>query len=82
MEVPRLGVELQLQLPAYITATATPHPSCICNLYHSSRQRQILNLLSEARILLRLHGYQSDLFLLSHDKNFLRSLFKETSAHK
>ena len=24
MEVPRLGVELELQLPAYTTATATP----------------------------------------------------------
>ena len=26
MEVPRLGVELELQLPAYTTATATPDP--------------------------------------------------------
>ena len=26
MEVPRLGVELELQLPAYVTATATPAP--------------------------------------------------------
>ena len=38
MEVPRLGVESELQLPAYTTATATRDPSCICNLYHSSRQ--------------------------------------------
>ena len=49
MEVPRLGVELELQLPAYTTATATQDPSCICDLYHSSWQRQILNSLSEAR---------------------------------
>ena len=26
MEVPRLGVELELQLPAYTTATATRKP--------------------------------------------------------
>ena len=35
MEVPRLGVELELQPPAYTTATATPDPSRACNLYHS-----------------------------------------------
>ena len=32
MEVPRLGVELQLQLPAYAKATATQDPSHICEL--------------------------------------------------
>ena len=49
MEVPRLGVKLELQLPAYPTPTATLDPSCICDLYHSSWQSQILNPLSEAR---------------------------------
>jgi len=49
MEVPRLGVELELLLPAYARATAMPDPSCVCNLHHSSWQRQILNPLSEAR---------------------------------
>jgi len=49
MEVPRLGVELELQLPAYTTATATQDLSCICNPYHSSRQRWILNPLIEVR---------------------------------
>ena len=29
MEVPRLGVELELKLPAYATATAMPDPSHI-----------------------------------------------------
>ena len=48
MEVPRLWVELELQLLAYATATIPPDPSHICNLYHSSWQRQILNPLSEA----------------------------------
>ena len=47
MEVPRLGVELELQLPAH--ATATSDLSCICDLHHSLRQRRILNPLSEAR---------------------------------
>ena len=49
MEVPRLGVESELQLLAYTTATATPGPSCICDLHHSSCKHRILNPLSEAR---------------------------------
>ena len=49
MEAPRLGVASELQLPAYVTATAMPKPSCICDLHHSSRQCQILNSLSTAR---------------------------------
>jgi len=49
MEIPRLGVELQLQLPAYITATATQDLSHVCDLHHSSRQHQILNIPSKAR---------------------------------
>ena len=36
MEVPRLGVEWKLQLPAYTTTTAMPDVSCVCNLHHSS----------------------------------------------
>ena len=38
MEVPRVGVEseLQLQLPAYTTTTATRDLSCIGDLHHSS----------------------------------------------
>ena len=47
MEVPRLGIELELQLPA--TAIATQDPSHVCDLHHSSWQRRILNLLSKAR---------------------------------
>ena len=38
MEVPRLGVESELQLLAYTTATETRDPRRICNLHHSSRQ--------------------------------------------
>ena len=47
MEVPRLGVELELQLPA--CATATPDPRLVLELHCSSRQCWILNPLSEAR---------------------------------
>ena len=49
IEVPRLGVKLELQQPAYTTATAMLDPCHVCNLHHSSQQRQILNPLSEAR---------------------------------
>ena len=48
MEVPRLGVESELQLPAYATATATQGPSRVCSLYHSSWQCQIPDPLREA----------------------------------
>ena len=44
MEVPRLGVQWELQLPAYTTATATQVLIRICKLHHSSQQCQ-----SEAR---------------------------------
>ena len=49
MEVPRLGAESELQLPAYATAIATWDLSRICDLHHSSWQCQILNSLREAR---------------------------------
>ena len=49
MEVPRLGVELELHLLAYATATATPDLSRICDLHVNSWQSQILNSLSGAR---------------------------------
>ena len=49
VEVPRLGVQLELLLPPYTTATAMSDPSHICNLKHSSRQCQILNPLNKTR---------------------------------
>ena len=49
MEVPRLGVQSELQLPAYARATATPDSSHVCDPHHSSQQHQILNPVSEAR---------------------------------
>ena len=47
MEIPRLGIEPELQLPA--CATALPDLSHICDLHHSSWQCQLLNPLNEAR---------------------------------
>ena len=47
MEVLRLGVESELQLPA--TATAMQDPSCVCDLHHSSWQHWIPDSLSKAR---------------------------------
>ena len=49
LEVPRLGVKLELQLLAYAIATATPDLSSICDIDHSSWQCQTLNPPSEAR---------------------------------
>ena len=49
MEVPRLGVKLELQLLVYTTATATPDLSRVFDLNHSSWQHLILNPLSKAR---------------------------------
>ena len=49
VKVPRLGVKSELQLMPYATATATWDLSRICDLYHISWQRWILNPLSEAR---------------------------------
>ena len=49
METPRLGIESELQLPAYTTATAISDPSRVCSLHHSSRQRRVPHALSEPR---------------------------------
>ena len=49
MEVPRLGVKLELKLPGYTTATATWDPSRIFHLHHILWQSWIPESLSEAR---------------------------------
>ena len=48
MGVPRLGIQSELQPLVYTTATEPRDPSHVCDLHHSSRQRRILNPLSEA----------------------------------
>ena len=68
MEVPRLGVEAELQPLAY--NTATPDPSRICDPQRSSQQHQIPNPLREAGI--KPASSQSQLQvlnLLSHNGN-------------
>ena len=49
MEVARLRVKPELQLPAFATATATSDPGHVCDLHHSSQPHRILNPLMEAR---------------------------------
>ena len=49
MEVSRPGVQSELWLPAYTTATATWDPKHVWDLHHSTWQCQILNPLIEAR---------------------------------
>ena len=39
IEVPRLGVELEPQLPAYTTATAMPDPSLVINPLSEARDQ-------------------------------------------
>ena len=67
MEVPRLGVDLELQLSAYTTATAMQALSHVCDRHHSSWQRQILNPLREAGSNLHAHGHQLGSLLLHHN---------------
>ena len=64
MEVPRLWVESELQLPAYTTATAMRDLSQVYILHHSSRQGQI-----SVRLNPHPHEYRSDLFPLRHNRN-------------
>ena len=59
MEVPRLGVSSELQLRAYTTATATPDPSRVCDLHHSSWQRLMVNKLIELKTSSFLVGFVS-----------------------
>ena len=64
------GVKLELQLPAYATATATLNPSHTCDIYHSSQQCWILNPLSKARDWTRILMETSQVLnLLSHNGN-------------
>ena len=64
MEIPRLGVESEVQLPACTTGTATPDPSSVCDLHHSSRQCQIPDPLSEASH--RTHGLMDTIRIHFH----------------
>ena len=75
MEVSRLGVESELQLPAYTTATVAQNQSRICDLHHSSKQCWNLNALSKARdqtlILVDTSKVLTSLSHNGNNKNFL-----------
>ena len=73
VDVPRLGVELELQLLAYTTATGTQDPSHIFDLHHSSWQHRILNPLRDTRD--RIHVLTDTSRVhnpLSHNRNSLK----------
>ena len=79
MEVPGLGVELELQMPTYTTATQDPNR--ICDPHHSSRKHQIFNLLGEARdrtssswILVRFVTAETQQELLIHQKKIQKKI--------
>ena len=57
MEIPRLGVKLELQLLAY--ATAIQDLRHVCNLHHSLQQYRILDPLSKARDQTHILGFIS-----------------------
>ena len=73
MEIPRPGVESQLQMPAYTTAVAMQDWRLAFNRRHSSQQHQILNPLSKARnqihILLGISGVHNPLSQNGNSQN-------------
>ena len=73
MEVPRLGVETELQLLAYATATPMHGLSHICVLHHSSQQRRILNPLSRARD--RTHILMDDCYCWATTGTLIKAFF-------
>ena len=76
MEIPRLGVESDLHLSAYTTATATWDPSHFFNVHHRSWQHRILNPPSEARNQTCIFGDTTWVCNpLSHNGNFLSTPF-------
>lgn len=84
-EVPRLGVESELQLPVYTTVTTMQDPGCICNLHQSSQQWQILSPLREARdwtpILMDIvRLVTTEAWWELHNFNFLNLIFTAVSG--
>ena len=75
MQISRLGVKSELQMPAY--AMATPDPSHICDLCHSLNQHQILNPVSKAKDWTHILMDTSRVFNpLCHDGNSHKPKFK------
>ena len=77
MEVPRQGVESELQIPSYTTATQCGI-GAVCHLYHSWWQCQILNPLSRAKDQIRIFMDMSQVCNpLSHNRNLLSSSYTD-----
>ena len=80
MEIPRLGVESELQLPACATATAKPDLSLVCDLHHKLMAmpdplRSLPDLEQGQGSNPNPHGYYYSVSLpLSHKRNSLRFL--------
>ena len=74
MEIPRLGVESELQLPACAIAIATLDLSHICDVHHSLQQCQIPNALSETKDRTHILMDTSQVHFLCHNGNSI-SLF-------
>ena len=75
-----LGVEWELHLPAYTTATATQDPSCVCDLHQSSWQPRILNPLREARDWTRILMDTSQFIIAESQEELLCLLFLKHST--
>ena len=81
-EVPRLGVKLELQLPACATAIATQDPNHICDLCCYLWQCQVLNPVREAMDWTHILMDTSQVLkLLSHNVNSLFIHSKCNSLH-
>ena len=80
MEVPRPGIKLELQLLAYVTATAMPDLSHIYKIHHSLQQCQIFNPMSEASILTDTMSLCP--VVLSHNRNSFFSFLAAPKAYR
>ena len=74
-KVPSLGVESELQLLAY--TTATQDPIRVCDLHHSSWQCRILNPLSRARDQTRILVDASQVYYHRATTGILERLFSK-----
>ena len=79
VEVARLGVSSELQLPAYTTAIAMWDLSCICDLCYSSWQHRIPNPLSEARDRTCILMDTSQILLTAEPQQELVAVFLDTT---
>ena len=80
VEVLRVGVEVELQLPGQATATAMQDPSCIYNLCHSLWQCWIPNPLSKGRDGTRVLMDASQIITAEPQRELLKCL--TTQIHK